>query len=234
MGLNTQRMDSESEPAASPDALSGDLSDSAVGVLTTGEASRSSRLRIPRASSLEKLETEYSRVVGLVESVQTHLIRQGERTESMTGALSQLAESLAHLPEASKTQLGLLSSISDQLHAANNHARQMEQSLSQLPHIADAQREAMVSIGRQMDVARQSSERVATTLEAFRNALGQLGTATSESVKVLQDMRTDASAREERLASIFRVQTQRLTLFAWSALVLAGVAALTGIVALLR
>jgi len=193
------------------------------------------KFRLARATSnVERLEEEYAKVVKLVESVQTHLEQQGERSESIARSLSRLAESLGHLPEASKTQLELLSTISQQMSADSACTKRVEENLSQLPRLADAQRETMVSIGRQLDLSRQTSDRVGTTLEGFQQAVTLLGEATGSSAKALQEMRWDASAREERVATILREQTRRFTIFAAVAVGLLLLAGVVGAIALIR
>jgi len=205
------------------------------GVLSSEAPVTTPKFRLARTTSnVERLEEEYAKVVKLVESVQNHLELQGERSESMTRSLSRLAESLDHLPEASKTQLELLSTMSQQMSVDGACVKRVEENLSQLPRLADAQRETMVSIGRQLDLSRQTNDRVATTLEGFQQAVTLLGEATGTSAKALQDMRWDASAREERVATILQKQTRRFTYFAAAAVGLSVVAAVIGLIALIR
>jgi hypothetical protein len=183
---------------------------------------------------MERLEEEYARVVNIVESVQKHLEQQGERAESMAGSLTRLAESLDHMPETSKTQLELLSTMNHQMGVDGACVKRVEENLSQLPRLADAQRETMVSIGRQLDLSRQTNDRVATTLDGFQQAVTLLGEATGASAKALQDMRSDASSREERVATILQEQTRRFTIFAAVAVGLLLVAGVIGVIALIR
>jgi hypothetical protein len=110
----------------------------------------------------------------------------------------------------------------------------VEENLSQFPRLADAQRETMVSIGRQLDLSRQTGDRVGTTLEGFQQAVTLLGEATGASAKALQEMRRNSLEREERVATILQEQTRRLTLFSVAALSASIVAAVIGIIALLR
>ena len=206
-----------------------------TGVIPPEASVPTPKFRLARATSnVERLEEEYAKVVKLVESVQTHLEQQGERSESIARSLSRLAESLGHLPDASKTQLELLSTISQQMSADSACTKRVEENLSQLPRLADAQRETMVSIGRQLDLSRQTSDRVGTTLEGFQQAVTLLGEATGTSAKALQEMRWDASAREERVATILQEQTRRFTYFAAAAVGLSVVAAVIGLLALIR
>ena len=224
--LRGERGGSDGDPIAAPTVPE---------IIPSEPSGSGSKFRLARTSSnLERLEVEYTKVVRLVESVQNHLETQGERSESMARSLNRLAESLDHLPETSKTQLELLSTMSHQMGVDGACVKRVEENLSQLPRLADAQRETMVSIGRQLDLSRQSNDRVATTLEGFQQAVTLLGEATGASAKALQDMRWDTSAREERVATILQKQTRRLTIFAAATVGLSVVAALIGIIALLR
>jgi len=205
------------------------------GLVMSDAPSAAPRFRLTRnASTIERIGEDHARVVRLIESVQVHLEQQGERGDLMARSLSRLAESLQHIPDASKTQLEALISIGQRLEADGASVRRVEENLSQLPRIADAQRETMVSIGRQLDLSRQTTEKVATTMDGFQEAVTQLGDATTASSKALQELRWDATAREERMAAILQEQTRRLTIFAIAAVGLAILAAVIGVIALIR
>ena len=224
-------------PLRAPAGADGDplAAHTVPGTSSAEPAVSGSKFRLARAASnVERLEEEYAKVVRLVESVQNHLETQGERSESMARSLNRLAESLDHLPETSKTQLELLSTMNHQMGVDGACVKRVEENLSQLPRLADAQRETMVSIGRNLDLSRQSNDRVAATLEGFQQAVTLLGEATGASAKAMQDMRWDASAREERVATILQEQTRRLTIFAAAAIGASILAAGIGIIALLR
>lgn len=206
-----------------------------TGIIPTDCSVPGPKFRLARTgSAMERLEEEYARVIKIVESVQKHLEHQSERGESMAGSLNRLAESLEHLPETSKAQVELLSAMNHQMGVDGASVKRVEENLSQLPRLADAQRETMVSIGRQLDLSRQTGDRVGTTLEGFQQAVTLLGEATGASAKALQEMRSHASEREERVATILQEQTRRLTFFAVAALGASIVAAVIGIIALLR
>lgn len=191
-----------------------------------------SRLRNPRAASLERLEQEYARVVKLIESVQKHLEEHSDRSERIASALDTLAGNLSHVPDASRTQIDLLAKIGEKLSADAATSRNLEQSLSQLPRLADAQRETMVAIGRQLEASRESSERVATMLDGFHKGLAQVAESTSATGRALEKTRFDSSTRDERLAAILQEQSKRLTTFAVAAISLASVAALASVIAM--
>ena len=152
----------------------------------------------------------------------------------MARSLDQMSVSLSHSPEDSQKGLELLTNISESAAAGAVCAKRAEEGMMQLPQLADAQREAMVSMDRHLDVSQQTTERLTGTMTEVRQALTSLGEATEASTKGLSDMRCDAAARDERVAGLLQKQTMRLTMFAWSVLVLALVAAAVGLVALLR
>jgi archaellum component FlaC len=227
----SSRAGGSADPLASGEDRSADAYDSDSGV--EDAATKLSKMRVVRSTAnLERLEEEYARVVKLIESVQRHLEEQGSRSAHIASSLERLADSLAHIPEASKTQLELLSAMSRQMGEDGASNKRIEEALSQLPQLADSQRETMVSIGRQLDASRTTTERVSSTLEGFQQEVTQLGNTTSETVRALEKMRWDATARDERLATVLGEQTTRLTAFAAAAIALAVVAAAAGVAAL--
>ena len=213
----------------------GGMASTDTGIIPSDGSSPGPKFRLARtASAVERLEEEYARVIKIVESVQRHLEIQSERGESTAGSLDRLAESLEHLPETSKAQVELLSTMNHQMGVDGACVKRVEENLSQFPRLADAQRETMVSIGRQLDLSRQTGDRVGTTLEGFQQAVTLLSESTDASAKALQEIRRNASEREERVATILQEQTRRLTFFAAAAVGASIVAAVIGIIALLR
>ena len=207
-----------------------------TGVRAAADESRPlSRLRFSRSGhNLQRLEEEYARIVNLIDGIEKHLASQAEQSQKMARSLEQMAVSLTHAPEASQKELELLSNISDSAAAGVACTKRAVEGLIQLPQLADAQREATVSIDRQLDVSQQTTERLTGTMAEVRQAITRLGEATEASTTGLNLLRCDAAARDERVAGLLETQTRRLTIFAWSALGLALVAAAVGLVALLR
>lgn len=213
----------------------GGMASTDTGIIPSDGSSVGPKFRLARTgSAIDRLEEEYARVIKIVESVEKHLELQSERGDSMAGSMNRLAEGLEHMPETSKAQVELLSAMNQQMGVDGACIKRVEENLSQLPRLADAQRETMVSIGRQLDLSRQTNDRVATTLDGFQQAVTLLGEATAASARALQDMRGEASARENRVASILENQTRRFTVFAVAAVGASIVAGMIGIFALLR
>lgn len=183
---------------------------------------------------LERLETEYTRVVDLVDAIEKHLASQVEHAHHMSQSLERLAEGVAALPDASRQQLDLLGKINESVTAGLTNSKQLQEGFSQLPQLADAQREAMVAIGRQLDASRDGEERLVETLQGMGESVAKLGDVTDSSSQALQAMRRDALARDDRIIAVMEQQTGKIAIFAWSALGLAAVGAILGLVALLR
>lgn len=173
-----------------------------------------------RELTLERLQEGYHKVVGLVESIQDHMERQDQRGESMSRAMSALAESMAPVGDTAREQLRVLCEMNAQL--------------GQMPRIADAQREAVVAIGRHMDAAGKTNERMSGTLDGFHRAVTNLGDASNASTAALRQMHADAAAREERMAGVLRDQTRRFTWIASMAIAIAAISAAISAVVLLR
>ncbi len=213
----------------------GGTSTTDTGIMAADASSLGPKVRLARTTSaIERLEEEYARVIKIVESVQKHMELQSERSEAMADSLDRLADHLKHMPESSKAQVELLSTINHQMGVDSASLKRLDENLSQLPRLADAQRESMVSIGRQLDLTRQTGDRVGTTLEEFNQAVTHLGETTGASAKALQELRLNASAREERVAALLQNQTRRLTFFAVAALGASIVAAAMGLIALFK
>lgn len=209
--------------------------DDAESPLARSPSSRAIRSRWSRPNPhLERLESEYARVVNLIDAIQGHLASQVEQSRNIAGSLERLAQGVSILPEASRQELELLTAISESVSADLASAKRLEENLAQLPQLADAQRQTMVSIDRQLDAARQADERLNGTMNGVGDSISKLREVADTSGKALQAIRWDASARDERMATLVQEQTKRITIFAWSAIGLAAVAALIGVIALLR
>jgi len=202
---------------------------------TTETASPSMKSRLSRSSAgMERLEQEYNRVVGLVESIQEHLGQSAERTQAMTNSIDRLAAKLEHLPETSRSQLEVLESLREEVAAEAQRAINVEQAVSQLPRLADAQREAMVSISHRMEESKVTDEKLSETLSGVRQSLEQVGQATQTSASTISMMRNEELERQDKIAKLLQQQTDRITWIASAALALAAIAMILGLISLFR
>lgn len=194
-----------------------------------------SRSRLGRSlSAAERIEQEYNRVVGLVESIQDHLGQNSERSELMVRSLDRLADSLENLPESSRKQIEILESLHQEVAADAQRAVNMEQAISQLPQLADAQRETMVTISRRLEDSRETDEKLTSTLDSVEQSVTQMGEATIASAKTITMMRMEEASRQDRIAKLLEQQTERITLMATVAIVLAVAAVILGLVSLFQ
>jgi len=202
-------------------------------IATEGGSGPISKLRASRSSpSVNRLEETYRELAQWMEKIERHLGAQTDHTERIAQLLDRLATGLANVPARTQQQAELLTAIREDASIQVGCAKRVEESVSQLPQIADAQRETMVSIGRQLDLAREASERVAATIAENHEVLGKLGEATNASVKALQEMRWDVSARDAQISALLTEHTKRFTQFAFCAIGLAAIAATIACLAL--
>lgn len=183
---------------------------------------------------LERLEAQYTRVGNLMDSIERHMESQADRSERIACSLDRLAQNLTGVPEAFRHQLEVLSSIRETVTTEQDRASRIEESLSQWPRVADAQRETMVSISRQLDESRESNTRMASTVEECSGTFARVGETAAASTKAIERFAGDAAANTERVARLLEVQAGQFRVFAWSAIGLAGVAALVAIISLLQ
>ena len=164
--------------------------------------------------TLETLQEGYNKVVGLVESIQDHLDTQERRTEQLVEAMSQLAGNMASLPRETAKQTEALTGAMATMQKGAAASEQLTQRLMNAQH--------------------ETSSRVATTLDGLSGSVASLGEVTRASTEALQAMHDSAAQRDERLAVLFAEQTKRFTVVFSFAITLAVIAAVTGVVALLR
>jgi|GEM_PF-5099473 len=170
--------------------------------------------------TLEKLQEGYQKVVNLVESIQKHLGNQEQRTQQLVDAMNQMAGDMADLPQETVKQTAALKAVATMMEENAASDRQRDDHLARLPELVESQS--------------QTGARVARTLDGLNESVSALGDATHSSTSALQKLHNDAAERDERLAVLFAEQTKRFTIVFSFAITLAVVAAVIGVVALLR
>ncbi|HNQ23506.1 MAG TPA: hypothetical protein PKK06_10470 [Phycisphaerae bacterium] len=190
--------------------------------------------RVPnRERLLERLEEGYERVSRLVESIQTHVQTQDQRSAEALRTLASLGQSLEHLPTATAAQNDSLAQITQLLETQAARSKRLDEHLAQWPRLADAQRETMASVGRQLDLNRQAGEQVAASLDRLGEAMRTLGGTTARAAETIRELESHAAEREQRLALALRERTSRLAWFVGGVTALALAGLITALVALL-
>jgi archaellum component FlaC len=184
--------------------------------------------------ALERLETEYHRVVGLIESISTHLERQEQRATSMMAAVDALAGTLSSLPVEARAEAEALAGIREQLKEDAVRAKRLEDQFVQFPKLADMQRETMASIDRRLSDDTARNEGIRDSLGEVRQALVTVGESASASTSLLREVHTRSLEREDRLGSLLESQSRRLTWLAVIAISVAATAVVVSAIALFR
>ncbi len=174
------------------------------------------------------------RLVELVDAIREHLTAQSERSELMNAALHRLADGLERFPEASKAELHLLERVAADSGATATNVKKLSEALAQLPELADGQREALVTIHRELERGRESGQQLRETLDGVGRAIASLSDATANLRPMLDRLRSELTAGQERLLMIVERQAERMTWFTASALGAAGLGILLSLIALFR
>jgi chromosome segregation ATPase len=198
--------------------LSNDLSDSVSGgsIVSRRQAS---------AQVVERLEKGYSRLTSLVDSIERHMEAQNEGTRQVVDAMGRLVNTVSELPETLKNQQRELASISEQLEAVGQMSARWESAADDLPRLADAQRDTLEAVRGHIDANRQGQERVSESMDAFRDAVGSLGDASTSSISVLKDLQRATASRDDSLCELIRDQNKKFTTLFIVAIVVAVVMA---------
>ncbi len=184
-----------------------------------------------RADRLEQLFTKF---VELTESIGAHLERQSLLSEEMARSLSQLDHGVGELSTTSRSQQVLLEQIAARMHDQAACTARIEQTLAPLPQRIQEHRDTMVSIARYLESSRQANEKGVAAMEQFQRTLTTLVEGVQASAGALNDLRTDALERQERLSAGAERQSRRLTWFAATAVALLVIGAAAGWVAVFR
>jgi archaellum component FlaC len=184
--------------------------------------------------TLERLETEYHRVVGLIESISIHLEGQEQRAVSMTESIDALTAALSSLPEDARAEAEALDGIREQLKEDAVRAKRLEDQFAGLPKLADMQRETMASIDRRLSDDVDRNERIHDSLGEVRQALVAVGESATASTNVLREVHAQTLDREERMGSLLEAQSRRLTWIAAIAITVAAAAVVVSAIALFR
>jgi chromosome segregation ATPase len=196
-------------PESSETALGATLSETESTIVPASSSSRPPRWN----QMLERLEDGYTKVIDLVENIQTHMARQDQRTELMSHSLDKLAEHMSHLPAASESQAKALEALAVEIREDASRSRRVEDQLAQLPSLADAQRETMAAISRQMDAAAAGEAKMDETMTRVRHSLTELSDAAQASTATMHRIHEAQAAREDRTEELLRAQTWKFTWF---------------------
>ena len=173
-------------------------------------------------------------MVGLIESISTHLEGQEQRAAAMMESIDALTQTLSSLPEDARAESEALNGIREQLEEDAVRAKRLEDQFAGLPKLADMQRETMASIDRRLSDDVDRNERIHDSLGEVRQALVAVGESATESTNVLREVHTQTLDREERMARLLEAQSRRLTWIAAIAITVSVSAVVVSAIALFR
>lgn len=173
-----------------------------------------------QSRALDVIQRSQEKVTGLVESIQTHLAGQQERTARMAEALDRLADHVSQLPRAARAQAEAVTALAGQLENTAVRTRRLDNHLAQLPEWMEAQR--------------RTEARIAEALGELKTPIENLGRTGAASMGMAEQFCASAVDREDRLVKLFAEHTRRLTRVMSGAIALAVLSAVFGLVAVLK
>jgi chromosome segregation ATPase len=185
-------------------------------------------------SRILEIALETRRVADHLESLQVQLERQTDDAQLANRALDRLATSVATVPDVMRSQSECLASIQRRLDADAAGIRQIQEGLSKLAGSKDALNEAIASLAQYTEASQTTGETLGAGLERIRQSVGLLGDSSSTALRSLDALRYDLRERGDEWSASLAGLNRRLIAFAASALALALIALLTGVIALLR
>ena len=185
-------------------------------------------------SNRRNSEEQSRQISELVRALQTQAERQTKVAENANANLERLIGSLAVIPTVMQTQQEALIAIQRRLEMQSTSQKQLEEVVDHLGDISEAVRESSVAFAAYSEVARQSGERVTSELQQQGQAVAQLAQSVTPMARAVNDLRFDIGSRGEDLTQCVSQLNRKLVQFASATLILALIAAIIGVVALLR
>ncbi|MDO8630946.1 MAG: hypothetical protein Q7R41_10685, partial [Phycisphaerales bacterium] len=185
-------------------------------------------------SRVLEMTLETRRVAERLESLWVQLERQTEDAQIANRTLDRLATSVATVPEVMRTQTDVLASIQRRLDADAAGIKLIQEGLSNLVGSKDALNEAIAALARCTEASQTKGEILGAGLERVRQSVGLLGDSSSAALRSFDALRYDLRDRGDEWTASLAGLNRRLIAFASSALALALIALLIGIIALLR
>jgi len=194
-------------------------------------ASRSRVFRRPsQGQAINRLEDGYGKISTVVDSIHKHLEIQDERSRQVADSLSQLARTVAELPDAARSQHQELANLAQHFEVSNARLARWETTVSEIPKLANAQQETLRSLTEQIESNRKTHEQIAVSLEGFAQAANTLGSAFQTSVETLAEVQRSTANRDDRLTELLEEQNRKFTKLFVGAIVLAGTLGVTTLV----
>lgn len=184
--------------------------------------------------SRRHFEEQSRQLADLIKAVQAQSQRQTQATEAAVAGIDRLAAGLSTMPVLMKAQQEEIAALRKQLDQLPGGQKHVQDILSHLAGIRESVRDGSAALARHTELALKSSETIATELQRQNLAVTQLSQSTDPMMRAILALRADVGTKGDELAQCVATLNKKLLQFAVAALILAGVAAIIGIVALIR
>lgn len=161
-----------------------------------------------REQAVRQVQENQEHVNRLIEDIQRHLVREGERSSRICESLDQLSRSTLELPIIARQQAQLLETISGRIDTTNARTQQLAEAVSDIPRMARLQSESIASITRHLELAAENNAVHHQTMERLASAIQTLNESSNAQVKALWLMNVKAGEQNEFLSHLIARQSK--------------------------
>lgn len=186
-----------------------------------------------RDATMQSLQRGMVSLADLMDGIRVGLERSGERQDELLRRLANLPEALASIPESGRAHGEAIRAMQRQAQA---HAEQQARLAEILDRIADSSlqtRQTLEAFREHLERLGQTDQVIAERLDAVASAMQDLGRNSQAGTTVLQQMRDQMAAHDQRIEQIIRRHGLRFTVLLSIAIAL-SLGAIIAVIALLR
>ena len=161
-------------------------------------------------SSIELLEEGFSRLVGLLGTIDTSMVQQIEQQEHLGKNLHNLPQTLEVMGSHTQAQTEALQAISEHVSAQKFQTQHLGEILRTIPQASKAQTETLVRIARQLETNSETTVQMIHSFGKFNTTLEGLNRATDAQVACLEELQNNYALSSRQLHHLMRKQSARM------------------------
>lgn len=159
----------------------------------------------------ERIERGVVALSNLMDGIRGNLESQGRRQEELLGYLSHLPEALAAIPESNRAHGDTLKAIAAQISHQNGQQQKLSDILEKLSDAAMGQRSTLDALQDRVDTLNEHDTAISENLSSVGAAMQTVSRSSSESTKVLEQLRENMSSRDDQIRGVLDRQATKFT-----------------------
>lgn len=163
------------------------------------------------AFAIERLQEGYSQVMDLMTNVREHMQSQSERAERALTTLETMSESLANVPEVTRSHTFMVQTLRDHLGSQYDASERLANALGDLSRTTEQREEAMNTMNHQLNSHLRTTNQMIDTMSTVNGSMGNVKVANENNTAVLRGLLTQAKLSDERTADLVQSNRKHLT-----------------------